>query len=57
MSDNLVCPKGLLNIPLGKQCLQVVNSTSSFFDAKKTCLKSSGLVSPPLDIYQNTILR
>ena len=53
----MACPKNEKNIALGKQCLTCNGTELSFIDAQASCSANFGLVQPPLDAYQNIILR
>ena len=51
------CPKNAENLGLGDLCLKYNDAALSFLEAQSSCLLSAGLVLPPFDIIQNTILR
>lgn len=55
--SDLACPTEEKNIGLGKQCLKLATTASSFNQAEESCLNHLGFVQPPVDLYQNTILR
>lgn len=51
------CPKDTENLGLGDLCLKYNDTALLFLEAQSSCSLTFGLVPPPVDIYQNTILR
>ena len=51
-----VCPAETGNIALAAQCVRVQLSKLSYGDAVEACGAQLGLVTPPLDNIQSTIL-